>query len=196
MPEPLPKLISSVIATAMSHPTRLGAMTILVQRNATPAQIAAELDESLSNVCYHIDKLQKLGCIELVSIDPAVGGRVVEHLYQAVDRVYFDKEAWERLGSKDKLAVVIALMRLVSEDVNEAMSHGTFFDPDDNHISRSPMNVDFEGWDETTALLDRIVDGLFEIQENVANRCKDGAIETFPIKVEIIQFRSPGTQSR
>jgi hypothetical protein len=191
MPEPTPALISSVIATAMSHPTRIGAMTILLQRTATPAQIAVELDESLSNVCYHIDKLEKLGCIELVSIEPTKGGRVVEHFYRAVERVYFDNDAWERLGGKDKLEVVIALMRLVSEDVNDAMAQGTFFDPDDNHISRSPMSVDFEGWDETTALLDNTVGGLFKIQENVASRCRDADRETFPIKVEIIQFRSP-----
>jgi predicted ArsR family transcriptional regulator len=180
----------------MSHPTRIGAMTILLQRNATPAQIAAEIEEPLSNVCYHIDKLEKLGCIELVSVEPAGGGRVVEHFYRAVDRVYFDKEAWERLGDKDKLEVVIALMRLVSEDVNEAMSQGTFFDPDDNHLSRSPMNVDSEGWEETTALLDKTVHGLFKIQEKVASRCESGNKDTFAIKVEIIQFRSPSPKSK
>ena len=81
-------------------------MTILLQRTATPAQIAAELDESLSNVCYHVDKLEKLGCIELVGVEPAMGGRVVEHFYQAVERVYFDKNTWEQLGKKDKLEAV------------------------------------------------------------------------------------------
>jgi len=166
-------------------------MTILIQRAATPAEIAAELDESVSNVAYHIDILKRFGCIRLISVEPAAGGRVVEHLYKAADRVYLDADAWDQLGEKEKLKVVISLMRLVSEDVNSAMSKGTFFEPDDNHLSRSPMTVDMEGWQEVIKLLDGTVDGLFEIQGRIAARGADGDQETFPIKVEILQFRSP-----
>lgn len=191
MPEPIPALLSSVLASAMSHPTRLEAMTILLRQPATPGQIAAELDEPVSNVSYHIQQLMKFGCIRLVSSEPAAGGRVLEHIYEAVDRVYFDAEAWNRLGKKEKLKVAINLMRLVSEDVNDAMAQMTFFEPDDNHLSRSPMNVDPEGWKEVVGLLDGVVDDLFEIQKNVTSRCAGENLKTIPIKVEIIQFRSP-----
>jgi predicted transcriptional regulator len=176
----------------MSHPTRLEAMTILLQRNSTPSQIAAELDEPLSNVSYHIDQLVKFGCIRLARVEPAGGGRVMQHVYEAVDRSYFDAEAWDGLGKQEKLKVAISLMRLISGDVNAAMAQMTFFDPDDNHLSRSPLNVDAAGWDETVALLNQTVGRLMAIEENVAARCGgDEERKTFPIKVEIIQFRSP-----
>jgi predicted ArsR family transcriptional regulator len=184
-------MLSSVLASAMSHPTRLEAMTILLRRPASPSQIAAELEQPLSNVSYHVDQLVKFGCIRLARTEPAGGGRVVQHVYEAVDRVYFDADSWDRLGRQEKLKVAIALMRLVSEDINEAMAQMTFFEPDDNHLSRSPMDVDGEGWEEVVTLLDGVVDSLFEIQGNVAARCADGGGKTFPIKVEIMQFRSP-----
>lgn len=187
---PTPTLMSPVLAVAMSHPTRLGAFTILLERAATPKEIAAELGESGSNVGYHLRVLVDLGCIELIKVEPAAGGRVVEHTYKAVDRAYFDTDAWEQLGSKEKLEVSVTLMRVISEDINEAMSKGTFFDPDDNHISRSPMVVDEAGWEEVTAFLDGTLNELFEIQDRINERCRDEG-KTFPIKVEMIQFRSP-----
>lgn len=190
---PTPTLMSPVLAVAMSHPTRLGALTILLEREATPREIAAELGETGSNVLYHLKVLVDLGCIELVKVEPAAGGRVVEHTYRALDRAYFDAEAWEQLGGKERLEVSVTLMRVISEDINIAMSKGTFFDPDDNHISRSPMRVDAEGWKEVTDYLDSTLSGLFEIQDRVDERCEGEEGKTFPIKVEIIQFRSPGT---
>ncbi len=188
---PTPTLMSPVLAVAMSHPTRLGAFTILLERAATPREIAAELGESGSNVGYHLRVLVDLGCIELTKVEPAAGGRVVEHTYQAVDRAYFDSDAWEQLGRKEKLEVSVTLMRVISEDINDAMSQGTFFDPDDNHISRSPMRVDQEGWEEVTTFLDGTLDELVDIQGRVDERSRGEEKGTFPIKVEIIQFRSP-----
>lgn len=189
---PTPTLMSPVLAVAMSHPTRVGALSILLERAATPKEIATELEERASNVGYHLKVLVGLGCIELISAEPAGGGRVVEHTYQAVERAYFDAGAWDQLGSSEKLDIAVTLMRVISDEISVAMSQGTFFDPDDNHISRSPMRTDMEGWEEVTAFLDGTLNGLFEIQDRIDERCaNDEERETFPIKVEIIQFRSP-----
>jgi hypothetical protein len=71
------------------------------------------------------------------------------------------------------------------------MAQGTFLDPDDNHISRSPMVVDAEGWAETIEILDRTVEELIEVETRSAVRL-DGATEGEVLqKVEIIHFRSP-----
>jgi DNA-binding transcriptional ArsR family regulator len=192
LPEAPPAVISSVLATAMSHPTRLHALTFLAERPATPKEIATKIGLPVNNVTHHINVLLKLGCIELISVDPVRGGRVVQHLYKAAQKnAYLDGDAWKELGDSEKLGFVTTLMRLISEDLAEAMLHGTFFDPDDNHLSRTPMTVDAEGWQEVVALLDGAVDGLFEIQERIAARRGGGEKESFPIKVEILQFRSP-----
>src|SRR5215218_5342698 len=102
-----PTLLSSILAKAMAHPTRVGAMTILLGRTATPTEIAAELREPVGNVSYHLDVLQRLNCIELVAVEPARGGRVVQHFYRAVDRAFLDAEAWEELGAKERLEVTV-----------------------------------------------------------------------------------------
>ncbi len=165
-------------------------MTLLVERPATPAEIAARIDEPLNNVTYHLKVLVRLGCVDLVRVQPAAGGRVVEHVYRATRRAYLDAEAWEQLSEREKFQVSTSIMQLLSEDVAEAMSHGTFYRPDDNHLSRSPMQLDREGWEEATALLNATCDGLEEIQENVDKRAAPPG-DMMHTKVHLIQFRSP-----
>jgi DNA-binding transcriptional ArsR family regulator len=189
-------LMSQVLATAMSHPVRVDAFSILLEGDATAKQIADRLDESTKNVSYHLKVLEKLGCVETASIDPAQGGRVVERTYRASDRAYFDAEAWERLDRKGKQTVSISLMRVIAEDVHRALARGTFFEPDDNHISRSPMNVDRQGWDEVTTYLDGMLFGLFELQDRIDERCRETGAKTFPIKVEVMQFSSPNPRAK
>lgn len=189
--KPLPALVDPKLATAMSHPTRVHAMKVLFERSASPKEIAAELNQPVNNVTYHVNQLLELGCVELVEVVPAHGGRVVEHFYRATRRAYFDSAAWDQFGDKEKMDVTAAIMRLISEDIADAMSKGTFCDPDDNHLSRSPMVVDQEGWDEVNSLLDGVLEKLLAIQENCVNRRRSNDDEDLHIKVEIIHFRSP-----
>src|SRR6478735_4774868 len=43
----------------------------------------------------------------------------------------------------------------------------TFNDPPDNHLSRTPMTVDAEGWEEVLAELNATLDRLLDIQAQV-----------------------------
>jgi hypothetical protein len=70
------------------------------------------------------------------------------------------------------------------------MSSGTFFDGYDANITRSPMTVDAEGWEEITRLIGRATKELFEIEERVSERCADGEADIHA-KVEMLHFRSP-----
>ena len=51
MSAPKPTLLSDRTTAAVSHPTRLHAMIVLWEREASPREIAAELGEPLNNVC-------------------------------------------------------------------------------------------------------------------------------------------------
>lgn len=57
------------LAKALSHPVRAAALTILNARVASPTEIATELELPLGNVSYHINELEKYGCVELVAPD-------------------------------------------------------------------------------------------------------------------------------
>lgn len=188
-----PSLTNPRLASALSHPTRLRAMRVFAEREATPREIAAEIDEPINNVAYHIKILKRLGCIELIQTRQTQGGRVAEHVYKATQRPYWDAEEWKQLGDGEKLDVTAAIMQQISEDIADAMSHGTFNAHDDNHISRSPMTVDQEGWQEVIVLLKETMEELMEIQVRVNERGA-GQEETLRTSIAIIQFESPPTK--
>jgi DNA-binding transcriptional ArsR family regulator len=174
----------------MTHPTRIRTLRVLTEREATPREIAAEIGEPLNNVAYHIKVLKKLGCIELVRVDQARGGRVAEHVYKGTQRPYWDQADLEQLDEAEKLNVVYGVLQHISEDVATAMASGTFFDHDDNHLSRMPMVVDQDGWEEVIELLDGTLDALMKIQERINDRGAE-ASGTKLAKVAILHFESP-----
>ena len=190
-----PRLVVPELTKALSHPTRSYLLAILTERTASPKEMAKELDRTIRHVTYHLGVLEGLGCVELVRTQPAVGGRVVEHFFRAVKRPWLDRENWTQLDSKDQQGVTSTLMELVSADIEEAMSAGTFSNPSDNHISRTPLSVDQEGWEEVLTLLSSTLDELLEIQGRVSNR-STADTETMLAKVEIIHFRSPNSGKR
>jgi DNA-binding transcriptional ArsR family regulator len=190
-----PSLTNPRLATAMAHPTRLNALRVVAEGVATPREIATEIGEPLNNVAYHVKVLAELGCIELVRVDQSRGGRVAEHFYKATQQPYFDDEAWKQLGDTEKLNVVSAIMHQISVDIADAMSHGTFCDPDDGHLSRTPLVVDLEGWKEVNGVLDEALGKLLAVKENVASRSVGSGHQTFPVKVNIMHFRSPAHKS-
>jgi DNA-binding transcriptional ArsR family regulator len=175
----------------MSHPTRVRAMAVFWEREASPRQIAAELGEPINNVTYHVKQLLDLGWIELIARRPAQGGRVVEHFYKATVDSLFDQADLNVVGDKDRYVIDMTILGLISKDMAEAMLSGAFFERADNHLTRIPIEVDPEGWEETKKILDRTLDELMEVRARSANRAAAGGEETFPIKVEIIHFASP-----
>jgi DNA-binding transcriptional ArsR family regulator len=175
----------------MAHPLRLRVLELLGEAAATPREVAERLGEPLNNVCYHVDVLRRLECIELVSVEPVRGGRVAERLYRATQSTVIDHDGWAQLDGDDKLGVVADILRMVGQDLEEAIRGGTIMDPDDHHMSRTPMVVDADGWSEVIDLLDGNLEPLQAIKKRVAERQRRQATETFPIKVEILQFRSP-----
>jgi predicted ArsR family transcriptional regulator len=195
LPSQLPRLINDKLVTAMGHPTRVHAVMVLNQRTASPSELARELNRSVRHVAYHLDVLEKLGSIELVRKEPAGGGRVMESFYRATQRSWFDREAWEQVeDDKTRIGVTMPILSLMSEDIADAMLANTF-EAKDNHVSRTPMDLDDDGWEEVVTLLNETLDELIEIQARVNDRL-DPETETKLAKVEIIQFQSPDVGKR
>jgi DNA-binding transcriptional ArsR family regulator len=186
-----PDFVNPRLAAAMSHPTRIHTMCLLSERRASPREVATEIGEPLNNVTYHINQLRKLGCIELVETGKAAGGRVVEHVYRATQRSYFDSDSWEQLSERERNSLVNTVMRIISEDISRAMSSGSFYARDDIHVTRSPMVLDDEGWSEVAELLNETTKEMIEIEGRVAERCSDAEPPSLYTKVEILQFLSP-----
>lgn len=187
-----PSLVDPRLAAALAHPTRVHALTVLSQRPASPRELAEELGLPTRHVAYHIKRLTELGCVELAQEKPAGGGRVVEHIYRATQRAYYDADGWESLDDREKRGITTTILRLSSEDINEAMATGTIHEPDDNHISRTVMAVDKPGWNELVTLLNNTVEEILDIQERIAARTGgDEAAATLLTKILIFHFRAP-----
>lgn len=167
-------------------------MRVFWEQTATPREVAEEIDEPLNNVAYHVKVLLRLNCIELVQTRQARGGRVAEHFYKATNRHHlWDLPTWAQLSESEKLDVTRAIMQQVSEDLADAMASGTFNADEDNHISRTPLSLDDDGWDEVVSILSEALDKLLEVQVRVDERAVGGSSRKHHAKVEILHFRSP-----
>ena len=185
--------VSPQLAAALSHPTRVGVMSVLVEGPASPRQMAEAIDEPLNNVTYHVKQLRDLGCIELDRVERRAGGRVLERFYRASQRAYFDEDAWDVLNAHERLGVIWSIVRMMSKDISTALTSGSFFGDDfDVNASRSPMTVDKEGWNEITELVNGATKELFEIERRVEERhAESGTEPDIHTKVQILHFRSP-----
>ena len=101
---------------AMSHPLRASILRTLTERTASPAEMARELEEELSNVSYHTKQLVEFECAELVSTRPVRGA--LEHFYRATERHLIDTEEWEEL---DPVHLTRTLMVLDEQGMQEAL---------------------------------------------------------------------------
>jgi DNA-binding transcriptional ArsR family regulator len=191
-----PDFVSPQLVAAMSHPTRVHTMSILLERTASPRQVAEEIGERLNNVTYHLSQLRKLGCVELVRTEAVRGGRVVEHFYRATQRLYIDGAAWQALGEKAHFNIAAVTLRMISQDITNSMCAGTFFAGGHAHLTRSPMTVDEEGWREVTGVIENALEQLFQVEARVAERTADGTPADIHAKVELMQFRSPDSEDR
>src|SRR5262245_33576712 len=93
------------VARVLSHPLRPQILQILTRRGeASPNEIAAELDVPLGTLSYHTRLLRDAGWIELVREVPRRGA--VEHFYRAVERPFLDDTQWGDLplGLRRRLA--------------------------------------------------------------------------------------------
>jgi len=192
---PLPTMANPQMVKAVSHPTRVHALTVLNERSASPRELAAELDRTIRHVTYHLDELEKLACIELVETREVKGGKVKgENFYRGIQRPWFNRDAWKLVDPEDQPGVTSSIMALMNEDIANAITGGTI-NGKENHISRLPMIIDREGWEELVELLTETLRRGMAIQERAAVRLDSGA-DVILTKVHLIQFESPKPRSK
>ena len=182
-------LVDPRIAKALSHPMRARILLILNERVASPNEIAEMIDERLPNVSYHVRALLDLGCIELV--DTAQRRGAIEHYYRAVVRPFFSDSDWKRIPRSGRQAISDTLLRVMWEDVSEAIEAGTFDSRPDRYLTHTPMVVDEEGWSELADIMARALREVQKVESQSARRLKKSKESGVPTKVVMMQFESP-----
>lgn len=185
--------VEQIVAKAFAHPLRVQILIILNERVASPNLLAQELDQSLNLVAYHVRVLEKYDCIELVDTKQRRGA--TEHFYRATRRQFLTDSEWSRLPESLRPGLSGAMLKALFDDVEEAVSGGTFDELSDRHLSRTPMVVDQRGWDDTAALLGDTLDRILEIQAESSQRLAESGEEGMLAKAMMLHFKSPDPEA-
>jgi DNA-binding transcriptional ArsR family regulator len=145
------------VVKAYSHPLRIRILRLLLDRVASPSEIAADLDVPLSNASYHVRKLLELGLIELVGRVQRRG--VIEHRYAARYNPTISDDEVAALPALVKQTYIRELADYGWNHVAAAAANGGF-ERSDTHFTRVYGKLDEAGWklvaDELKAALNRI----------------------------------------
>jgi DNA-binding transcriptional ArsR family regulator len=157
--------------TAMSHPLRASILRMLSERTASPAEMARELDEELSNVSYHTKQLVEFECAELVSTRPVRGA--LEHFYRATERHLIDTGEWEGLDPVVAEDLVCEFMQKILDDFVASRRAGIIGGDRNFHLTRTLMVLDDQGMQEALEAHERARLEIAEIQARSAARIAD-----------------------
>ena len=184
--------VEQIVAKAFAHPLRVQILIILNERVASPNLLSQELEQSLNLVAYHVRVLEKYDCIELVDTKQRRGA--TEHFYRATRTQFLSDSEWARMPESLRPGLSAGMLKAVFADVEEAMRAGTLDEIEDRHLSRTPMVVDEQGWEETSTLLKGTLERLQAIKANAAKRIAEGGAPGIRTKVEMLHFKSPQPQ--
>ncbi len=181
--------VEQIVAKAFAHPLRVQILIILNERVASPNLLAQELDQSLNLVAYHVRVLEKYDCIELVDTKQRRGA--TEHFYRATRRQFLTDAEWARMPEALRPGLSGAMLKPIFDDVEEALAAGSFDELEDRHLTRTPMVVDEQGWNETVEVLNATLEKVFEIQAEASQRLAGSDEQGMLSKVAILHFKSP-----
>jgi predicted ArsR family transcriptional regulator len=149
-------------------------LSILLEREASPKELADEFEIPLANVAYHIQVLRKLKLIRLVRKTPRRGA--VEHHYKADKAAHIGNAVWGDTPGLVKETMVAAALDEVGRDVGDAAATGGF-DKKDMHLSRSRLVLDQKAWDELSGLLEHALNRGYELEKEAAERLRKNGHE-------------------
>ena len=181
--------VEQIVAKAFAHPLRVQILIILNERVASPNLLAQELDQSLNLVAYHVRVLEKYDCIELVDTKQRRGA--TEHFYRATRRQFLSDSEWARMPESLRPGLSGAMLKSVFDDIEDAVTEGTLDEIEDRHLSRTPMVVDQQGWDDVVSLLSGTLDRVLEIQAEASERLANSDETGMLSKVAMMHFKSP-----
>jgi hypothetical protein len=185
--------VEQIVAKAFAHPLRVQILIILNERVASPNLLSQELEQSLNLVAYHVRVLEKYDCIELVDTKQRRGA--TEHFYRATRRQFLSDSEWARMPESLRPGLSGAMLKSVFDDIEEAMKTGTLDEIEDRHLSRTPMVVDRQGWNEVAGLLSETLDRVLAIQAEASGRLANSEEPGMLSKVEMLHFKSPEPQA-
>jgi DNA-binding transcriptional ArsR family regulator len=182
------------LVKALAHPLRVEILGILNERMASPNELSKELDEGLSQVSYHVKVLKDFDCIEMVKTEPRRGA--VEHYYRATARAFFTDAEYKHLPDSIKPGATAGTMRMLMEDVSQALNAGTFTSRDDMHLSWTPGVVDEQGWEESVDLVNETLERILDIHADSAKRLAKSGEDGIPVTAALMNYETASPETK
>ncbi|HEX5591764.1 MAG TPA: helix-turn-helix domain-containing protein [Solirubrobacterales bacterium] len=180
---------------AMNHPVRAAVLAILAERTSSPAEMARELDEDLSNVSYHTKQLVELECAELVSTRPVRGA--LEHFYRATERSVMDKEGWdEKLDPVLAESLLQEVMQKILDNFVTAARAKTIGEDAEFHLTRTPLLLDQQGLEDALEAHERTRLELLDIASSSAERMLSSGEVGINVSSSQAFFKMPDPKAR
>ena len=179
---------------AMNHPVRAAVLAILAERTSSPAEMARELDEDLSNVSYHTKQLVELECAELVSTRPVRGA--LEHFYRATERSLIDKEDWDEISPMMAESLVHEGMQKILDSFVAATRAKTIGEDADFHLTRTPLLLDQQGLQEALEAHERTRQELLDVASRSAERMVESGEKGINVSSSQACFKMPNPKGR
>jgi DNA-binding transcriptional ArsR family regulator len=176
---------------ALAHPVRAAVLQYLnVHGTGSPGEIADALGEDLSNVSYHMRRLVKLDCAELVSTKPVRG--TVKHIYRPVHGHMVESGEWDELPEEAKKANVLQSGEPVFHDFRTGLESGTLGQNEDFAVIRLPMRgMDRQGLQEVIEICERAWKEAEEVPERCLERQQESGEEPIKVSFSVLAFEVP-----
>jgi DNA-binding transcriptional ArsR family regulator len=184
-----PQGITQQLAKALAHPLRMQILTSLHRGISSPNQLSQELGEPLGNVSYHVKTLLEFDCIELVKTEPRRGA--VEHFYRATERAFLSDEDWAKIPASTRKGISGVILESIGDDATRALVSGTLENRTNSHISRTPLILDDQGFDDLSALLADVLERANTIQDEATERLTKEKSESVSTMMAILHFETP-----
>jgi DNA-binding transcriptional ArsR family regulator len=156
------------LALVISSEITIKVLVALVERAASPKEVASALGLKVPTVSHHVKKLERMRMIELVEEREVRGA--VQHIYRAVIRPIVGEEEWETLGLDERQRFSIWIVQMILVDAARSFEAGLFDARINNHLSRTPLVVDEQGVGEVASIQTKALHDIIEVAAAAADR--------------------------
>ncbi len=186
--------IDQRLVHALANPIRVQILEILSDRAASPIELAAELDRSLSHVAYHTRTLDDCGCLQLVGTEQRRGA--TEHFYKAAPDSFIGSREWRQVPKAVRAGVTGASLQTFMDKAVAALEAGKIDDREDTTLTWMPVQLDAEGWREVSEVLGEAAERVLAAEARARGRLgSNGRHPAVSAVVALANFETPGSAS-
>jgi hypothetical protein len=192
----LKQVIDPTLAKAFTHPLRGHVWVTLFERGeASPSDIASELNLKVDDVDYHFRELERRGLIGLLRMQQGERG-FEKHVYEPIaPAIDFDDATWMELPVEIRSTFSGEMMRQIIEGITAALVAGSF-DARDRHLSQSWVLVDAQGWGEMMAVARMALEQFLAIGKRAGTRRNKTGEAGIPVCLAMAVFETADSISR